>query len=57
HVNTHDTLVFSLSTEILSNTESGNIKVLMRCLTQLNLTPDNYPTLRQVKVLAEKMIK
>ncbi|XP_066944785.1 condensin complex subunit 3 [Macrobrachium rosenbergii] len=56
-VNTHDTLVFTLCTDILANPDSPWTKVLVRCLNHLNLTPTNYSTLRQVKVLSEKMIK
>ncbi|XP_064083771.1 condensin complex subunit 3-like [Macrobrachium nipponense] len=56
-VNTHDTLVFTLCTDILADPDSPWTKVLVRCLNHLNLTPTNYSTLRQVKVLCEKMIK
>ncbi|XP_068227080.1 condensin complex subunit 3 [Palaemon carinicauda] len=56
-VNTHDTLVFTLCTEILANPNGSWTKVLIRCLNHLNLTPANYSTLRQIKVLSEKMLK
>ncbi|XP_071521422.1 condensin complex subunit 3 [Panulirus ornatus] len=56
-VNTHDTLVFTLCTEILAFPESSWTKVLIRCLNHLHLTPTNFSTLRQVHVLVRKMIK
>ncbi|XP_045585282.2 condensin complex subunit 3 isoform X1 [Procambarus clarkii] len=57
NVNTHDTLVFTLCTEIMAFPESAWTKVLVRCLNQLHLTPGNFSTLRQVGVLAGKMLK
>lgn len=50
-------MVFTLCSEILAFPESSWTKVLIRCLNHLHLTPTNYSTLRQVDVLAEKMLK
>ncbi|KAG7157088.1 Condensin complex subunit 3-like, partial [Homarus americanus] len=56
-VNAHDTLVFTLCTEILAFSEGSWTKVLIRCLNHLQLTSTNFSLLRQVDVLAGKMIK
>nr|XP_053648567.1 uncharacterized protein LOC128699824 isoform X1 [Cherax quadricarinatus]XP_053648574.1 uncharacterized protein LOC128699824 isoform X1 [Cherax quadricarinatus] len=55
--NTHDTLVFTLCTEIMQVPQSSWTKVLVRCLNHLQLTPGNFTTLRQVAVLATKLLK
>ncbi|XP_063609202.1 condensin complex subunit 3-like [Penaeus indicus] len=56
-VNNHDILVFTLCSEILAYPESSWNKLLIRCLNNLSLSPTNYSTLRQVDVLAMKLLK
>uniref|UniRef100_A0A0P4VX19 Nuclear condensin complex subunit 3 C-terminal domain-containing protein n=1 Tax=Scylla olivacea TaxID=85551 RepID=A0A0P4VX19_SCYOL len=56
-VNVHDTLVFTLCSEVLTNPTGYLAKVFIRCLSSLNLTPTNFSTLRQLDVLVTKVIK
>lgn len=56
-VNNHDILVFTLCSEILAYPDSSWNKLLIRCLNNLSLSPTNYSTLRQVDVLAMKLLK
>lgn len=56
-VNVHDTLVFTLCSEVLNNPSEWLAKVFVRCLNSLHLTPTNFSTLRQLDVLASKMLE
>ncbi|XP_050715054.1 condensin complex subunit 3-like [Eriocheir sinensis] len=56
-VNVHDTLVFTLCSEVLNNPSEWLAKVFVRCLNSLHLTPTNFSSLRQLDVLASKMLK
>ncbi|KAK4302655.1 hypothetical protein Pmani_025270 [Petrolisthes manimaculis] len=56
-VNVHDSLVFSICTDIMGFPESSWTKVLLRCLNHLQLTPTNFSTLRQIDVLAQKILE
>ncbi|XP_037775127.1 condensin complex subunit 3-like [Penaeus monodon] len=56
-VNNHDLLVFTLCSEVLAYPESSWNKLLIRCLNNLSLSPTNFSTLRQVDVLAMKLLK
>lgn len=56
-VNVHDTLVFTLCSEVLKNPLDWLTKVFIRCLNSLHLTPTNYSSLRQLDVIASKLMK
>ena len=53
----HDSLAMAVCNEILSAPDSFQTKVLIKILTNLVLTHNNYVHLRAVKVLAELLIK
>jgi len=53
----HDSLAMAVCNEILSAPDSFQTKVLIKILTSLGLTHNNYVHLRAVKVLAELLIK
>ena len=53
----HDSLATSVCNEILSSPDSFQTKVLIKILTSLALTHNNYVHLNEVKVLAELLIQ
>ena len=53
----HDSLAMAVCNEILSAPDSFQTKVLIKILTNLVLTHNNYVHLRAVKVLAELLMK
>merc|ERR1719282_273766 len=52
----HDSLANLVSTEILSAPDAYQSKVLIKVLTSLQLTPNNYVHLRGLKVLSEQLL-
>ena len=56
-VNMHDSLVFSICSDIIAFPDSSLCKHLVRTLRHLSLTTTNYANLRQILVLSEKMTK
>jgi condensin complex subunit 3 len=53
----HDSLAFAVCNEILSSPDSFQTKVLIKILTSLQLTSNNFVTLRELKVLSEQLLK
>ena len=52
----HDSLANLVSNEILSAPDAYQSKVLIKVLTSLQLTPNNYVHLRGLKVLSEQLL-
>jgi condensin complex subunit 3 len=52
----HDSLAFAVCNEILSSPDSFQTKVLIKILTSLQLTSNNFVTLRELKVLSEQLL-
>merc|ERR1712142_548648 len=53
----HDSLAMAVCNEILSSPNSFQIKTLIKILTSLVLTHNNYVHLRELKVLAELLLQ
>jgi condensin complex subunit 3 len=53
----HDSLSMAVCNEILSSPDSFQTKVLIKILTSLVLTHNNYVHLKEVKVLAELLLQ
>jgi len=53
----HDSLAMAVCNEILSAPDSFQTKVLIKILTSLQLTHNNYFHLREIKVLAESLLQ
>eukprot|EP00090_Calanus_glacialis_P042984 TRINITY_DN7612_c0_g1_i1.p1 TRINITY_DN7612_c0_g1~~TRINITY_DN7612_c0_g1_i1.p1 ORF type:complete len:1486 (-),score=621.94 TRINITY_DN7612_c0_g1_i1:145-4602(-) len=53
----HDSLAMAVCNEILSSPDSFQTKVLIKILTSLALTHNNYVHLKEVKVLAESLLQ
>lgn len=53
----HDSLAMAVCNEILSAPDSFQTKVLIKILTSLQLTHNNYFHLREIKVLAELLLQ
>ena len=53
----HDSLAMAVCNEILSSPDSFQTKVLIKILTSLTLTHNNYVHLKEVKVLAELLLQ
>ena len=53
----HDSLAFAVCNEILSSPDSFQTKVLIKILTSLQLTNNNFVTLRELKVLSEQLLR
>jgi len=53
----HDSLAMAVCNEILSSPDSFQTKVLIKILTSLVLTHNNYVHLRELKVLAELLLQ
>jgi len=55
--NVHDTLVFTICTEIIAYPDTHWVKTLTRCLNKLSITSTNFSNLRQIEVLLSKIYK
>ena len=53
----HDTLAASVCNEILSAPDSLQTKVLVKILSNLQITHNNFVGLRELKVLSEQLLK
>ena len=52
----HDTLAFTVCNEILSAPDSFQTKVLVKILSSLQITTNNYVGLRELSVLSEQLL-
>ena len=53
----HDEIAVKVANEILSSPHSFNVRVLVKVLTLVELTPTNENALRDLRVLTQKMLK
>jgi hypothetical protein len=53
----HDSLAITVCNEILTNPESSSLKLFVRILNQLELSPKNVSNLKEIVVLIEKISK
>nr|KAG5687867.1 hypothetical protein BaRGS_007561 [Batillaria attramentaria] len=53
----HDSIAVKVCNEILSNPDSFQLKVWMRVLNQLWLSPDNHTHLKDLSVLCQQMLE
>ncbi|KAB7498381.1 Condensin complex subunit 3 [Armadillidium nasatum] len=56
-VNAHNSLVFMVCGEVIANSDRDYTKALVRSLTQMNLTKIDASKLKQINVLARKIIE
>ena len=56
-INTHDSLAMAVCNEILSSPDSFQTEELIKILTSLSLTQNNYMHLKGVKVLVESLLQ
>ena len=52
----HDTLAMAVCNEILSSPDSIQTRTLIKILSSLQITHNNYVTLRELKVLSEQLL-
>ena len=53
----HDALAFAVCNEILSSPDSLQTKILIKILSNLQITHNNFVGLRELKVLSEQLLK
>ncbi|CAL4067744.1 unnamed protein product [Meganyctiphanes norvegica] len=53
--NVHDTLVFTICTEIIAFPDTHWTKTLIRCLNKLSVSATNFSNLKQIQVLLSKI--
>ena len=53
----HDAMAYTLCNQILQCPDSFYVKVLIKLLTMLYITPNNFNTLKEIKTLNDRMIE